>query len=127
MEGPGEKNAKLGTVSWWDKVDNLPLPSRTFYNEKNNEEEIKKNEREIHNNNYNIHDRSDNLKEKGVQEELELEKIKSNRLHSELNRLKNIKETQNTRNLLRFINKISYNPLRLGKKIDQGGFSEIYE
>jgi len=129
IEGPAEENTKSvgGTVSWLDDVDNLPLPSRTFYNEKNNEEEINHNEREFHNNNYNIHDRNDNLKEKEVQEELELEKIRANRLQSELNRLKNIKETQNTRNILHFINKISFDSLGLGKKIGQGGFSEIYE
>ena len=124
----GEENKKTGkeTVSWLDDVDNLPLPSRTFYNENKRGEEKKHNER---NDFVNIHkhDRNENLNENKIQEELELEKIKSNRLQSELNRLKNIKETQNSKSLLQFINKISFNSLGLGKKIGQGGFSEIYE
>jgi serine/threonine protein kinase len=62
-----------------------------------------------------------------MNEELEIEKIKSNRLQSELNKLRNIKEKQNSKILLQFINKISLNSLGLGKKIGQGGFSEIYE
>ena len=113
----GEENKKPGkeTVSWLDDVDNLPLPSRTFYNERNDFLNIHK------------HDRNENLNENKIHEELELEKIKSNRLQSELNRLKNIKETLNSKSLLQFINKISFNSLGLGKKIGQGGFSEIYE
>ena len=124
----GEENKKHGqeTVSWLDDVDNLPLPSRTFYNENKTGEEIKHNERNDFHNTFK-HDRNDNINEKGIKEELELEKIKSNRLQSELNRLKNIKETQNSKSLLQFINKISFNSLGLGKKIGQGGFSEIYE
>ena len=124
----GEENKKPGkeTVSWLDDVDNLPLPSRTFYNENRRGEEKKHNER---NDFLNIHkhDRNENLNENKIHEELELEKIKSNRLQSELNRLKNIKETLNSKSLLQFINKISFNSLGLGKKIGQGGFSEIYE
>ena len=124
----GEENKKTGkeTVSWLDDVDNLPLPSRTFYNENKRGEEKKHNER---NDFVNIHkhDRNENLNENKIQEELELEKIKSNRLQSELNRLKNIKENLNSKSLLQFINKISFNSLGLGKKIGQGGFSEIYE
>ena len=120
-----------GTVSWLEDVDNLHLPSRTFYNENKKEEESKKNEKnDFHNShkNQNFHDRnSDNLGDKNYQQELELEKIKSNRLQSELNRLKNIKENMNAKSLLNFINKISFNSLGLGKKIGQGGFSEIYE
>ena len=125
----GEDNKKPGqeTVSWLDDVDNLPLPSRTFYNENKRGEEIKHNERNDFHSNTFKHDRNENINEKGIKEELELEKIKSNRLQSELNRLKNIKETQNSKNLLHFINKISFNSLGLGKKIGQGGFSEIYE
>ena len=43
----------------------------------------------------NFHDRNNdnNLKEKEIKEELELEKIKVNRLQSEIKKLKNIKET----------------------------------
>ena len=124
----GEENKKQcqETVSWLDDVDNLPLPSRTFYNENKTGEEIKHNERNDFHNTFK-HDRNENINEKGIKEELELEKIKSNRLQSELNRLKNIKETQNSKSLLQFINKISFNSLGLGKKIGQGGFSEIYE
>ena len=50
--------------------------------------------------NINKHDRNENLNENKIHEELELEKIKSNRLQSELNRLKNIKETLNSKSLL---------------------------
>lgn len=124
----GEDNKKAGeeTVSWLEDVDNLHLPSRTFYNENKRGPEIKHNERNDLHNTFK-HDRNENKNEKGIQEELELEKIKSNRLQSELNRLKNIKETLNSKSLLQFINKISFNSLGLGKKIGQGGFSEIYE
>ena len=127
-EPHGEENVDSGkgTVSWLEDVDNLHLPSRTYYNENKKEEEPKPKER---NDFYNTHkhDRNENLNDKQIKEELELEKIKSNRLQSELNRLKNMKESLNSKNFLQFINKISFNSLGLGKKIGQGGFSEIFE
>ena len=125
-----ENNSKPsgGTLSWLDDVDNLHLPSRKFNNNENNGKvDLNQNEKNDFHNNFKIHDRNDNLREKGLQEELEIEKIKGKRLESELNRLKNIKETKNSKNILEFINKISYSSLGLGKKIGQGGFSEIYE
>ena len=125
-----ENNSKPsgGTLSWLDDVDNLHLPSRKFNNNENNGKvDLNQNEKNDFHNNFKIHDRNDNLREKGLQEELEIEKIKVKRLESELNRLKNIKETKNSKNILEFINKISYSSLGLGKKIGQGGFSEIYE
>ena len=125
-----ENNSKPsgGTLSWLDDVDNLHLPSRKFNNNENNGKvDLNQNEKNDFHNNFKIHDRNDNLREKGLQEELEIEKIKVKRLESELNGLKNIKETKNSKNILEFINKISYSSLGLGKKIGQGGFSEIYE
>ena len=132
VEDTAEENTKPsgGTVSWLDDLDNLQVPSRTFYNERKKEEELKHNDRNERNDfslSHKIHDRNNINNEKGLHEELELEKIKVNRLQSELNRLKNMKETLNSKNLLQFINKISFNSLGLGKKIGQGGFSEIYE
>ena len=132
-EEPIEDNPKPsgGTVSWLDDVDNLHLPSRKFNNnEKGGNDELNHNEKnDFHNNHKNpiFHDRNDNLRDKGVQEELEIEKIKVKRLESELSRLKNLKETKNSKNILQFINTISFTSLGLGKKIGQGGFSEIYE
>ena len=115
-----------GTVSWLEDVDNLP--SRKFNNQNQEEKkELNQSEKKIFHNPIFIDRNKDNLREKGIQEELEIEKIKSNRLQSELNRLKNMKETINSKNLLDFINKISFKSLGLGKKIGQGGFSEIYE
>ena len=124
-EETNEDNLKSGEVklSWLDDVDSLHLPSRKY----NKNDEFNKEEKiDIHNSHKNMHyDRNNNEKE--IKDELELEKIKVNRLQAEINRLKNIKETMNTKNILHFVNKISFNSLGLGKKIGQGGFSEIYE
>ena len=131
-EEPNDQNVKLGEnkLSWLDDVDDLP--SRRFNNESQKTNELNKDEKnDFHNlhKNMNFHDRNNdnNLKEKEIKEELELEKIKVNRLQSEIKKLKNIKETINTKNILHFINIISFNSLGLGKKIGQGGYSEIYE
>ena len=128
-EEPNEQKMVENKLSWLDDVDDLP--SRRFNNESQKTNELNKNDtNDLHNihKNMNFHDRNnDNLREKEMKEELELEKIKVNRLQSEINRLKNIKETINTKNILHFINIISFNSLGLGKKIGQGGFSEIYE
>ena len=124
-EETNEDNLKSGEakLSWLDDVDSLHLPSRKY----NKNDEFNKEEKmDIHNSHKNMHyDRNNNEKE--IKDELELEKIKVNRLQAEINRLKNIKETMNTKNILHFVNKISFNSLGLGKKIGQGGFSEIYE
>jgi len=120
-----QKNMK-GALSWLDDVDNMQLPSRKFNNEKKDEKNINQNENNIHHN-HQIFDRNDNIEDKGFKEELEIEKIKVNRLQSELNRMRNMKESMSSKHLLQFINKISFNQLGLGKKIGQGGFSEIYE
>ena len=47
VEDTAEENTKPsgGTVSWLDDLDNLQVPSRTFYNEKKKEEELKHNDR----------------------------------------------------------------------------------
>ena len=126
-EEPNEPKLGENKLSWLDDVDDLP--SRRFNNESQKTNELNKNE-DFHNyhKNMNFHDRNNNnLREKEMKEELELEKIKVNRLQSEVNRLKNIKETINSKNILNFINIISFKSLGLGKKIGQGGFSEIYE
>ena len=124
-EETNEDNLKSGEakLSWLDDVDSLHLPSRKY----NKNDEFNKEEKmDIHNSHKNMHyDRNNNEKE--IKDELELEKIKVNRLQAEINRLKNIKETMNTKNILHFVNKMSFNSLGLGKKIGQGGFSEIYE
>ena len=130
-EQPKEENPKPteGTVSWLEDVDNLHLPSR-IYNENKKSEELDNNAKnDLHNShkNQNFHDRNHIQNEKGIQEELEIEKIKVKRLEAEITKLRNIKETKNAKNILQFINIISYNSLGLGKKIGQGGFSEIYE
>jgi len=128
LEDNNEKDQKnkKGALSWLDDVDNMQLPSRKFNNEKKDEENINQNENNIHYNHQKF-DRNDNIEDKGFKEELEIEKIKVKRLQSELNRMRNIKESMSSKHLLQFINKISFNQLGLGKKIGQGGFSEIFE
>ena len=126
-----EENPKSteGTVSWLEDVDNLHLPSR-FYNENKKNDELEHNpEIDYHNShkNQNFHERNHIQNEKEIQEELEIEKIKVKRLEAEITKLRNIKEIKNAKNILQYINIISYNSLGLGKKIGQGGFSEIYE
>jgi tRNA A-37 threonylcarbamoyl transferase component Bud32 len=118
---PGIKENKL---SWLEDVDDLP--SRTFYNEKKQEENSRFQKRESADN-FNItHDRN-NFREKDAQEELEIEKKKVSKLESELSKLKIMKGNINSKQLLQFVNIIPYSSLGLGKKIGQGGFSEIYE
>ena len=128
LEDNNEKDQKnkKGALSWLDDVDNMQLPSRKFNNEKKDEENINQNENNIHYNHQKF-DRNDNIEDKGFKEELEIEKIKVKRLQSELNRIRNMKESMSSKHLLQFVNKISFNQLGLGKKIGQGGFSEIYE
>ena len=119
-----EPAIKENKLSWLEDVDDLP--SRTFYNEKKQEENSRFQKRES-SDNYNIaHDRN-NFREKDAQEELEIEKKKVSKLESELNKLKNMKGNINSKQLLQFVNIIPYSSLGLGKKIGQGGFSEIYE
>ena len=115
---------KENKLSWLEDVDDLP--SRTFYNEKKQEENSRFQKRES-SDNYNIaHDRN-NFREKDAQEELEIEKKKVSKLESELSKLKIMKGSINSKQLLQFVNIITYSSLGLGKKIGQGGFSEIYE
>ena len=115
---------KENKLSWLEDVDDLP--SRTFYNEKKQEENSRFQKRES-SDNYNIaHDRN-NFREKDAQEELEIEKKKVSKLESELSKLKIMKGSINSKQLLQFVNIIPYSSLGLGKKIGQGGFSEIYE
>jgi tRNA A-37 threonylcarbamoyl transferase component Bud32 len=119
-----EPAIKENKLSWLEDVDDLP--SRTFYNEKKQEENSRFQKRES-SDNYNIaHDRN-NFREKDAQEELEIEKKKVSKLESELSKLKIMKGSINSKQLLQFVNIIPYSSLGLGKKIGQGGFSEIYE
>jgi len=132
-----QKKAPGGTASWLEDIDKLNLPSRSFYNPKKTNEELNSKEKDNH-----IHSR-DNLlfdrnhssnftnnfreNEKDIKEELELEKLKSKRLQSELDKLKAKKDIINAKQILQYVHKISYESLGLGKKIGQGGFSEIFE
>ena len=118
-----EPAIKENKLSWLEDIDNVP--SRTFYNEKKQEENsnFHKNGTEIH---FPMsHDRN-NLREKDVHEELEIERKRVSNLQSELNKMKKMKGT-NSKQLLQYVNIIPYSSLGLGKKIGQGGFSEIYE
>ena len=132
-----QKKAPGGTASWLEDIDKLNLPSRSFYNPKKANEVLNSKEKDNH-----IHSR-DNLlfdrnhssnftnnfreNEKDIKEELELEKLKSKRLQSELDKLKAKKDIINSKQILQYVHKISYESLGLGKKIGQGGFSEIFE
>ena len=132
-----QKKAPGGTASWLEDIDKLNLPSRSFYNPKKTNEELNSKEKDNH-----IHSR-DNLlfdrnhssnftnnfreNEKDIKEELELEKLKSKRLQSELDKLKAKKDIINSKQILQYVHKISYESLGLGKIIGQGGFSEIFE
>jgi len=119
-----EPAIKENKLSWLEDIDNVP--SRTFYNEKKQEEISRPQKNESSDNFHIVHDRN-NFREKDVHEELEIEKRKVSKLESELNKLKNMKGNANSKQLLQFVNIIPYSSLGLGKKIGQGGFSEIYE
>ena len=136
------KKISEGTASWLEDTDKLNLPSRIYNsNNTNNSNNPRSNSGEINYKEKNaFHSRENNLFErkinstnnfrengKDIKEELELEKMKSNRLQVELDKLRSKKEIINTKNILQFVHKISYDSLGLGKKIGQGGFSEIYE
>ena len=129
-----QKKIPGGTASWLEDIDKLNLPSRSYYNSKSTRTELNIKDKDIH-----IHSR-DNLffdrnnhnnnykeNEKDIKEELELEKLKSKRLQSELDKLKAKKDIINSKQILQYIHRISYDSLGLGKKIGQGGFSEIFE
>ena len=132
-----QKKAPGGTASWLEDIDKLNLPSRSFYNPKKTNEELNSKEKDnhIHSRDNLLFDRnhSSNLtnnfreNEKDIKEELELEKLKSKRLQSELDKLKAKKDIINSKQILQYVHKISYESLGLGKKIGQGGFSEIFE
>ena len=96
---------KEGALSWLDDVDNLHLPSRNFTSE-NKKEEIKQGEKNDFYS-HNIHDRN-NFREKGIEEELDIERLKCKKLEAELNKVKSMKDNLNSKNLLHFINKISF-------------------
>ena len=119
-----EPAIKENKLSWLEDIDNVP--SRTFYNEKKQEENSRPQKSETSDNFHIVHDRN-NFRGKDAQEELEIEKKKVSKLESELNNLKNMKGNINSKQLLQFVNIIPYSSLGLGKKIGQWGFSEIYE
>ena len=131
-----EEPKKEPTASWLEDTDKLNLPSRIYQNNNNNinnndiskrfSGEIKSNQ--FHSRDKNIFDRNNNFNnERDLKEELEIEKMKCNRIQAELDKLKAKKEIINTKNILQYVHKISYDSLGLGKKIGQGGFSEIFE
>ena len=133
-----EEPKKEPTASWLEDTDKLNLPSRIYQNNNNNNNinnnniskrfsgEIKSNQ--FHSRDKNIFDRNNNFNnERDLKEELEIEKMKCNRIQAELYKLKAKKEIINTKNILQYVHKISYDSLGLGKKIGQGGFSEIFE
>ena len=133
-----EEPKKEPTASWLEDTDKLNLPSRFYKTEsKGFTEEIKhkeKNINPIYSRDKNFFERnipSNNFRDKetakDIKEELELEKLKSSRLQTELDKLKTKKEIMNTKNIIQFVHRISYDSLGLGKKIGQGGFSEIFE
>ena len=124
VQQDNEPAIKENKLSWLEDIDNVP--SRTFYNEKKQEEISRSQKNETSDNFHIVHDRN-NFREKDVHEELEIEKRKVSKLESELNKLKNMKGNANSKQLLQFVNIIPYSSLGLGKKIGQGGFSEIYE
>ena len=124
VQQDNEPAIKENKLSWLEDIDNVP--SRTFYNEKKQEEISRPQKNESSDNFHIVHDRN-NFREKDVHEELEIEKRKVSKLESELNKLKNMKGNVNSKQLLQFVNIIPYSSLGLGKKIGQGGFSEIYE
>ena len=120
------------TASWLEDTDKLNLPSRIYNidNKKSNSGEInykEKNINPIHSRDKIFDRNNNNFREKDIKDELEIEKMKSHRLQTELDKLRTKKEIINTKNVLQYINKISYDSLGLGKKIGQGGFSEIFE
>ena len=119
-----EPAIKENKLSWLEDIDNVP--SRTFYNEKKQEENSRPQKSETSDNFHIVHDRN-NFRGKDAQEELEIEKKKVSKLESELSKLKIMKGNINSKQLLQFVNIIPYSSLGLGKKIGQGGFSEIYE
>ena len=124
VQQDNEPAIKENKLSWLEDIDNVP--SRTFYNEKKQEEISRPQKNESSDNFHIVHDRN-NFREKDVHEELEIEKRKVTKLETELNKLKNMKGNVNSKQLLQFVNIIPYSSLGLGKKIGQGGFSEIYE
>ena len=113
-ENEGELIQKGGVESWLDDVDNLPLPSRRNNKETN-----------IDTNNIIKHpDRSNS--NKNIEQEYEFSKNKIKKLESEIEKIKK-GDSYNKNDVLKLINHINSNSLGLGKKIGQGGFSEIYE
>ena len=136
-----EEPKKEPTASWLEDTDKLNLPSRIYNNNNTNNVsksfsgEIKHNEKNtrdkifLERNNLNNLNNLNNFRnqEKDIKDELELERMKVNRLQNELDKLKIKKELINSKNILQFVHKISYDSLGLGKKIGQGGFSEIFE
>ena len=127
------KKISGGTASWLEDTDKLNLPSRFYNTNAKSSSGLNYKEKNLIHGRDNLFDRTnscnlrDKEKEKDIKEELEIEKMKSNRLQLELDKLRTKKEIMNSKNILQYIHKISYDSLGLGKKIGQGGFSEIYE
>ena len=66
---------------------------------------------------------------KDLEDKLNHEKMKVNRLENEIQKIKSLKENKsyNKNSITQYIHEINFNELKLGKKIGQGGFSEIFE
>jgi serine/threonine protein kinase len=70
--------------------------------------------------------------QRDLEDKLSQEKLKVNRLQNEIDRIKQIKISNNSskdssKAFLNYIHEINFNELKLGNKIGQGGFSEIFE
>ena len=67
--------------------------------------------------------------QRDLEDKLSQEKLKVNRLQNEIDRIKQIKISNNfsKNTFLNYIHEINFNELKLGNKIGQGGFSEIFE
>ena len=122
-EKPEPENT--GGLSWLDDVDNLDLPSRTF----NGSTSQNKYDSEQENNfphSFN-HARNEKPDRFHYYQNNDFDQIKSTRLQPEINIKSNNQEQYCSKNIIPYIFKISLNSLGLGKKIGEGGFSEIYE
>lgn len=101
--------------SWLDDFDDKPIPSHTQYPNSQNK--------------FNI-ESSSNAKE--IEEKLSKEKIKSNRLQAEIDRLTNqLKSSRislaNNLDCSKYVPNIDLEDIKLEEKIGQGGFSEIHK
>ena len=92
------KKISGGTASWLEDTDKLNLPSRFYNTNAKSSSGLNYKEKNLIHGRDNLFDRTnscnlrDKEKEKDIKEELEIEKMKSNRLQSELDKLRTKKE-----------------------------------